>query len=189
MPHDKYVQKLTEILEPVDPLYEYAKDTTNSEAATGIKDYASQKLKLETDELITDEFSTSLIKPELKNELQFLRMPRSTANASWNEWALEKNKINSFRQSEIFISLNNTPGSLDDNSTGIRKNRHGDSAADSSPSSAEKNAESLASDEDEDDDYCDTSDNLMTEQVTHLFTANDYRHFDRFLDSSLSFRV
>ncbi len=62
------------------------------------------------------------------------------------------------------MSLNNI-AELSSNSR--MKINHRDSAADSSPSSGEKNTESLASDDEE--DYCDTSDHLINENVRLFF--------------------
>ncbi len=44
MPHDKFVQKLTEILEPIDPLYEYPVDSTNAESLDNIEESTDQIL-------------------------------------------------------------------------------------------------------------------------------------------------
>lgn len=162
MPQDKYVQKLTEILEP----YEYITEKThvNETGDSSHSDSESEILELNTQKKHAmgssgDEF--------------LLRLPQN--GTRWNQWA------------DLSIQSVNTNTNNTDYCENGTKPRiwNGDSVADSSPSCEEnKNNASFVS-EDEEDDFCDTSDsiadqhvfknikNQSAEQQIELSSAND----------------
>ena len=98
-------------------------------------------------------------------ELLVLKLPTVEKNANWNEWASRKACLVDsnpllVRRTENFISLN-----FAESLNGKRDVQHGDSAADSSPSYGEEQANTASLASDDEDDYCDTSDNFVNDQV------------------------
>lgn len=146
MPQDKYVQKLTEILEPYEYMTEKARvnetgDSSHSDSEGEILEINTQK---EHDAMGSNDDSEFL-----------LRLPQNST--TWNQWAA--------------LSTVNTDGC---ESRSNAREWNGDSVADSSPSCEEnKNNASFVSD-DEEEDFCDTSDSIEDQvtKTTLFFNSN-----------------
>lgn len=139
MPQDKYVQKLTEILEP----YEYITERAhvNETGDSSHSDSESEILELNTQKK-HDAMGSN-------GDSEFLlRLPQNST--TWNQWAA------------LSIQTVNTDGC--DNRSKARE-WNGDSVADSSPSCGENKYNASFVSDDEEEDFCDTSDSIA-DQVT-----------------------
>lgn len=163
MPHDKYVQKLTEILEPYEYVTESNKIQNGHDNSDTETDLLAEKMQINVNlnkkkSSHNNESETNGNTKVEMEELINLKLPnRNGRSTCWNEWATNVPKksfnINKNNENLNFVSLSNVT-----NGTLVKSN--GNSVADSSPSNEEtKNTASYISDED-DEDYCDTSDSL-----------------------------
>lgn len=178
MPHDKYVQKLTETLEPYEYITEPSeiqnghdnnnKGSVHSESSdTEVLVADKMQIKLNVNRKKTNQNNNPTVNGEAKKavveELLTLRLPSSLNGRStcWNEWA-EKNpkkstdflNVNKNNESMNFIPLSNA------NDT-FKKASAGNSVADSSPSNEETKNTTNSYVSDDDEDFCDTSDSLQ----------------------------
>ena len=145
MPQDKYVQKLTEILEPYEQVFEAPDVNGKTDSDMSISRSDSES------EIIT---SPNIKNTRLKamNGEFLLRLPQA-GSSNWNQWSSGITNFDKENSQKIW---------------------DGNSATESSPptSSEDKNNGGFGSEDDEDEEnYCDTSDSL-TDQYCIKSTIN-----------------
>lgn len=183
MPHDKYVQKLTEVLEPS---YEYPKENENEEnieeITNGINNdhsdsddlehiYSNNGDNMEKKDILNDQIYPKSNK-KLDDAFSLILPTTNGISTNWNSWAsITQNHITETatikKLSPIicltnninnFIPLENSSDRDDQNILLRKKISNGNSVADSSLPSYETEKNNIS---DDDDDYCDTSDEII----------------------------